>query len=79
MSEGSSGPWGAPEAPVASPPDEGASVKRVVPADRPARSVPRFPAEQAERAIAAFSRFAGPAIFVLALGGLIWFAVKSLI
>jgi hypothetical protein len=38
--------------------------------------VPLFPADRAERGIELLSRIAGPVIFLLALGGLVWLLVK---
>jgi hypothetical protein len=74
MSEGSGGPWTSPGAQVsaqpgdhghATPDDAGRTESRIL-----------FPAERAERGIELFSRFAGPAIFFLALGGIVWLLVK---
>jgi hypothetical protein len=38
--------------------------------------VSTFPVERAERGIQLLSRFAGPAIFLMTLGGIVWLLVK---
>jgi hypothetical protein len=47
-------------------------------ADRPeeSRGLPPFPVSTAERAIEGLSRFAGPLVFFLALGGIGWLFIK---
>ncbi len=46
--------------------------------DRPEEShgLPTFPVSTAERAIEGFSRFAGPLVFFLALGGIGWLIIN---
>lgn len=73
MSEGSSRPLSASGAKVSAPPPEIDLEGRL--ADSRGR-LPDFSAEHAERGIQAFSRFAGPAAFFLALGGIVWWIVN---
>jgi hypothetical protein len=70
MAEGSGGPMNGPGAQVSPPPQEigGDAALQTKPRGR----FPAFPAERAERGIEAISRFAGPAIFFLALGSVVW-------
>jgi len=74
MSKGSGGPWTSPGAQVSAPPRE-IGVETPRQAD-PNGLIPPFPAERAERGIQQISRFAGPAVFFLALGGIVWWVVK---
>jgi hypothetical protein len=71
MPEGSTGPL-RPDVPGSSVPHD------AMIADRPqdARGLPPFPVSAAERAIETLSRFAGPAIFLLAIGGIVWLIAK---
>ena len=73
MSEGSGGPWTSSGAHLSAPPREVGRVEQPEPRNGP---LPAFPTEQAERGIEAFSRFAGPAIFFLALGGIAWWLIQ---
>ena len=75
MSEGSGGPWTSPGAHISAPPHEIGRVEPAEPAQRGGR-LPDFPAERAERGIELISRFAGPTIFFLALGGIVWWWIK---
>ncbi|NIJ19238.1 hypothetical protein FHS95_000907 [Sphingomonas naasensis] len=75
MSEGSGGPWTSSGAHVSAPPHEVGRSENVEPA-RPEGRLPAFPAERAERGIQLVSRLAGPAVFVLALGGIAWWLIK---
>jgi hypothetical protein len=74
MSKGSGGPWTSPGAQVSAQPHE-IGVETSGQAE-PKGRIPEFPAERAERGIEMLSRFAGPAIFFLALGGIVWLLVK---
>lgn len=75
MAEGSGGPWTSPGAQVSAQPSDSG---RVGPADLAGgeRRIQNFPVERAEGGIQLLSRFAGPAIFFLALGTIIWLLVK---
>jgi hypothetical protein len=74
MAEGSGGPLSGPGAQVSpTPPEIGADAASQ---PKPRGRFPAFPTERAERGIEAFSRFAGPAVFFLALGGVVWWMVK---
>jgi hypothetical protein len=74
MPEGSGGPWTSPSAQVSAQPGDSS---RIGPADLGGEQrIPNFPVERAERGIHLLSRFAGPAIFFLALGGIVWLLVK---
>lgn len=71
MPEGSTGPL-SPDAPMTVAPHDAIVV------DRPEESqgLPIFPVSTAERAIEGLSRFAGPLVFFLALGGIGWLIVN---
>jgi len=71
MGEGSTGPLSSTEAPPTAAPPEA----RAASAERNGR-LPAFPVSAAERGIEALSRFAGPLVFFLALGGIVWLLVK---
>lgn len=73
MSEGSGGPWTSSGAHIA--PRHGAVRAEPSEPARGAARLPEFPAERAERGIELVSRFAGPAVFVLALGGIAWWLI----
>jgi len=75
MAEGSGGPWTSPGAQVSAQPGDS---NRAGPVDLAGgeHRVPAFPVERAERGIQLVSRFAGPAIFFLVLGGLVWLLVN---
>ena len=74
MAEGSGGPWTSSGAQVSAQPGDSARVgSDHVASDA---SAANFPVERAERGIQLLSRFAGPAIFFLVLGGLVWLMVK---
>lgn len=73
MSEGSGGPWTSAGAHLSAPPRE---VDRVEPFEPREGRLPAFPTERAERGIEMLSRFAGPAIFFVALGGVAWLLIK---
>jgi hypothetical protein len=75
MSERSGGPWTSSGAHVSAPPREAGRIEPADPARR-AGGLPPFPTERAERGIEMLSRFAGPAIFFLALGGIAWLLIK---
>jgi hypothetical protein len=75
MSEGSGGPWTSSGAHMPAPPHEAGQVDSVE-AGGGAGRLPAFPAERAERSIELLSRFAGPLVFFLALGGIVWLLVK---
>lgn len=74
MAEGSGGPWTSSGAQVSAQPGESTHIG----SDRAAGDAPpsTFPIEQAERGIQLVSRFAGPAIFFLTLGGIVWLLIK---
>jgi hypothetical protein len=74
MSKGSGGPWTSPGAQVSAQPHE-IDVETPGHAE-PSGRIPPFPAERLERGIQQLSRFAGPAVFFLALGGIVWWVVK---
>lgn len=74
MAEGSGSPMSGPGA-QASPPPQEVHVDAATQA-KPRGRFPAFPTERAERGIEAFSRFAGPAVFFLALGGVVWWMAK---
>jgi hypothetical protein len=71
MPEGSTGPL-SPDAPMTVAPHDAIVI------DRPEEShgLPTFPVSTAERAIEGFSRFAGPLVFFLALGGIGWLIIN---
>ncbi|HVJ00952.1 MAG TPA: hypothetical protein VM662_02150 [Sphingomonas sp.] len=71
MPEGSTGPLSS-EAPLVAAPQE------TIVTDRPERAhdFPAFPVSAAERSIETVSRFAGPLVFFVALGGIVWLFVK---
>jgi|GEM_PF-4979007 len=75
MSEGSGGPWTSAGGDVSAPPREVGRVGAAEPAQREGR-LPVFPTEPAERGIEIVSRWAGPAVFFLALGGIAWWLIK---
>ena len=75
MSEGSGGPWTSQGAHVSAPPHEVGRVDTAEPAGRQGR-LPIFPTDRAERGVELVSRFAGPAVFFLALGGITWWLIK---
>ena len=74
MSEGSGGPWTSSGAHI-SPPREAARADTAEPIERGGR-VPAFPTERAERSVEMLSRLAGPVVFFLALGGIVWLLLK---
>jgi len=74
MSKGPGGPWTSPGAQVSAPSRE-IDVETSRQAE-PGGLIPPFPTERAERGIQQISRFAGPAIFFLALGGIAWWVIK---
>lgn len=67
MPEGTPGPL-SQDAPVTVAPKDAI----VVDGAGEQRAVPPFPVHAAERGIEALSRFAGPAVFFLAIGALVW-------
>lgn len=74
MAEGSGNPMRGQGAQVSPPPQE-IHVDTAPPA-KPRGRFPAFPTDRAERGIEAVSRFAGPAAFFLALGGVVWWMTK---
>ncbi|MDP5280591.1 hypothetical protein Q9Q95_16800 [Sphingomonas sp. DG1-23] len=75
MSEGSGGPWTSPGAQISAQPSDRRHAESADPG-QDARRFPMFPAERAERGVELVSRLAGPAVFFLALGGIVWLLVK---
>jgi len=75
MSEGSGGPWTSSGAQISASPHDPARADGAAPAE-PRGRVPAFPTERAERGIETISRLAGPVVFFLALGGIVWLVVK---
>lgn len=75
MPEGSGGPWTSAGGHISAPPHDVARVDAAETIESGGR-FPDFPTERAERGIELLSRLAGPVVFVLALGGVVWFLVK---